>query len=320
VLDLPYILRRAGQMLRGHGVLWGLGCLAQLGTVGVSAGLGSRGLWQQATREMGPAAERLFGRFAGSPALPIAAALLGLLVAAGLFLVAVLAQAALVDQLRTAEECGEVRWRAAWQGGRKHVGSVLVLRLGAALPPLLITVVGALPLIIGRILAEAPPRLLRADAAQFLLRSAGLLLCLLPALGLATLVAIPLHALFRLAVCGCVLEHRSVRDAVRHALATLRRHTGSVLLVWLVELGATLLAIIAVGLPLGVLALAGDLAVAVVRMFSAIAALLLAAAGGVLARAVVVACDGLLETFGAILWTLAYRDLGGLGLTGAEEG
>ncbi len=84
-------------------------------------------------------------------------------------------------------------------------------------------------------------------------------------------------------------------------------------------LAESALTFLGVGLPLGGLVLAGKLAVALAEAFSVGAALLLDLAGGLAWRVVAVASGGLLETFVATLWTLTYRDLGGLGLTGAEE-
>lgn len=316
MIDLPYVLRRAWQIFWRHRTLWLFGCLVRLGTLGASVSLGSRRLWEGAALEAQQPARDLLLGILTSPYLPVPLVVLTLGASFGLLLLGAVGTAALADQLRAAEERGAVRWSAGWRAGRRHLWRTVLIRLCASLPPLAVTLIGALPLVAWRAWALMGPRQPSAPLTGALALPLALA-CLVPALFLAVLLAAPLHILLRLGVCGLVLESRSVRSSAAHAWATLKLHVGQVLLLWLVQMGASATVAIA-AVPAVLLIMSLLWAAVVAELASALAALALSLAGGLLLDVLMLGTGGLLEAFTSTLWTLAYREFGGLGLTGIE--
>jgi hypothetical protein len=142
--------------------------------------------------------------------------------------------------------------------------------------------------------------------------------CLLPGLCLAVLLSIPLSVLQRLAVRACVLEGHGVRESIIRAWEMLREHLGPLALLWLILMGVGIGAMIVLGLPLALVAVS----LAAVALLTAFVSPLLFTALtliiGLLAWLVGAAANSVVETFLSASWTLAYRGLTGLGLTGEE--
>jgi hypothetical protein len=146
----------------------------------------------------------------------------------------------------------------------------------------------------------------------------ALLTCVFPAICLAVMLSVPLSVLWRLAVRACVLEGYGVRQSIARAWAMLREHLGSLALVWLILLGVGVGVTIVIGLPLALVAmLLGTVALLTV-LVSPLLPLALALIGGLLTWLVGAAFRGVVETFTSAVWTLAYRELTGMGLTGEE--
>lgn len=321
MLDLAYVLRRTWQIFLRHRLLWVFGWLAQLGTLGLRVSAGSRERWTRAAAELAAPAGQVLLRLVASPWPALVGVVLGLGAAFGWMVLAAAAGAALIDQVRAAEEQGAVRWRAGWQAARRHLWPVLGLRVLAGLPLLLLAVGGALPVGALGVTVWASADLPAGgviSALSWFLGPLSILGCLFPALAAGLLLAIPLHILLRLAVCGRVLEGLDIGASVRHAWRSLRRHGASVLFVWMLEVAAGAVVGLALGLPLLPVAVVLSAGAGFAGAFSALAALILSAGSGLLFGLWLVVVTGLAEAFSATLWTLAYRDMGGLGLTGVE--
>jgi hypothetical protein len=109
-----------------------------------------------------------------------------------------------------------------------------------------------------------------------------------------------------------------VRQSVVRAWAVVREHLGRLALVWLILLGAETGVTIVIGLPLALVAMSLG-AVALLAVFvSPLLCMALVLIGGLLAWLVGAAFSGVVETFNSAAWTLAYRELTGMGLTGEE--
>jgi len=247
----------------------------------------------------------------------LALALLGLIISVGLALLGALGRAAMVDQVRAAEDRGMVDLRAGWQAGRRHLWPVFLIRLLLGLPVAVVALAGALPTIGTSFLVTGQDRPEVVMPGVFVVLLA-FFTCLLPGICLALLLSIPASVLQRLAVRTCVLEGYGVRESIIRAWAVLREHLGPLALLWLILVGVGIGVIIVLGLPL-VLVTVPLVAVAVLTVFvSPLLSIALTLIIGLLAWLVGAALNSVAETFLSASWTLAYRELTGMGLTGEE--
>jgi hypothetical protein len=320
VIDWGYVLRRAWEITRGRKVLWLFGFLIGLGTVSARfVPSGSR--WERIARELPPDVQRVVSDFLSTPYFAIMIVLLvlsGLVLGVGLALLGALGRAALVDQVQATEDRGVVSLQAGWQAGRRHMWSIFLIRLLLGLPLAVLTMVGALPalgtalLIAGQ---EQPgvviPGILGIELALFA--------CLLPAVCLAILLSIPCSLLQELAVRACVLEGSDVGGSITLAWAMLRKYVGPLMIVWLIVLGVGVGKVIVIILPLVLVMMVLTMGALLTVLVSPLLFTALALLIGLLAWLVGAAVNSVVETFTSAIWTLAYRELMGLGLTGEEE-
>ncbi len=318
-MDLAYILRRAWEITRRRKRLWCFGFLVSLGTVSARFSVNS-GRWEQLARELPPELQPTVTEFLASPYLSVATAiivLLGIVFALGLMLLGALGRAALTDQVQAVENHGAVSLRDGWQTGRRCLWQVFFIRLLLGLPSAVVTLVGALPMLAGALLLagqERPeiviPGLLAVEATLFA--------CLLPAVCLAVLLAVPCSLLQRLAVRACVLQGYGARRSIARAWRMLREHLGLLALIWLILLCVGIGVMLVVILPLALAAMtlitAALLTVFVSPLLFTALTLLIGLATWLLGAAL----TGVAETFISAVWTLTYRDLLGLGRTGDE--
>jgi len=319
-MELGYVLRRAGEITWRHKALWLFGFLVSLGAMGTRFSTSSS-RWERAARELPPEVQRTIFGFLSSPYFTVALValvLLGFIVSVTLALLGALGRAAMVDQVRAAEDLGVVSLRAGWQVGMQSLWPVFLIRLLLGLPAAVVTLMGALPVVGTSLLAagQERPEVVMSGAFAIL---CTLFACLFPAICLAVLLAVPLSVLQRLAVRACVLEGHGVRESVVRAWAMLRGHLGLLALVWLILLGVGIGAIIVFGLPLALVVVALLAATWLTVFVSPLLFIALGMAIGLLAWLVGAAVNGLVETFTSAAWTLAYRELTGLGLTGEGE-
>ena len=319
-MDFVYVLRRAWEITWRHKALWLFGFLVSLGMVGRRIGTSSGNRWGQPARGLPPEVQRLVADFSSNPyfvAVAVALVLLGLIVSVGLALLGALGRAALVDQVRAAEDRGVVNLRAGWRAGGRHLWSVFLIRLLLGLPVAVVALAGALPAVGTSLLIAGQERPEVVIPGIFAV-SLVFLACLVPAICLAVLLSIPLSVLQRLAVRACVLEGYGVRESIVHAWGMLREHPGPLALTWLSLAGIGIGVMIVTGLPLALLVVS---LVAVVWLTAFVSPLLFI--GLVLTIMLLewlagAAVSSVVETFTSALWTLAYRELTGLGLTGEE--
>ena len=121
-----------------------------------------------------------------------------------------------------------------------------------------------------------------------------------------------------MAVRACVLEGHGVRGSINAAWRGLRRHPGPLMVVWLVlavlGIGVMVVLIVALGLMAVALIVVVSLAAFASPQLFAVLALL----AWLLVWLVGAAVSSVIEAFTSAVWTLAYRDLMGLGLTGED--
>jgi len=96
----------------------------------------------------------------------------------------------------------------------------------------------------------------------------------------------------------------------------LREHFGVVALLWAVQLLATIVATIVGGLPVIAVGFGLQAVVAITSLVSMLLSIALGLVAGLSVWILGAAIFGVVETYVSTVWTLAYRELTGLGLTG----
>jgi hypothetical protein len=319
-MDVGYILRRAWPITWHHKALWLFGLLVGLGTASTRFGMVSV-QWDLVLAELPPEIRTPITEFIDSPYLAVVVIILvvfGLAVGFGLMLLNTLGRIGLVHQARAAEEYGVIVLRGGWRAGKQYLWKVFTIRLLLGLSLGVLIVAGALPSIVTQLVTAGQ------DSETAILGDLGAevfrLVCEAPAWCIAALLSVPLGLLQRLAVRACVLENLDTRGSLASAWEMLREHLGAIVLVWSILFGIGACVLLVLGLPLGatwlLLLSIARLAAFASPMLSAALALLI----GVSTWLVLVLIIGVAETFSSATWTLAYRELTGIGRTGEEGG
>ncbi len=317
-MDLGYVLRRAWEITWRHKVLWLFGFL-----VALSSGAPTRSNvnYNSTTSELPPEMQHAIYEFVTSPYFVVAIVALVLVsIVVGLVLafVGALGCAALVDQVRVAEESGTPSARAGFLAGWQHTWPVFLIRFLLRLPVGLLALAGAVPVLVGAFSMVQSLRPGDSPPPNILLILGSTFACLLPAVCLALLLAIPLGVLEQLSIRACVLERRSLGESFKRGWSVLKDNLGSIALLWLVLLGIGIGVALVIGLPLALCMLAILMPLLMVVVFSPILFVVLGFVVGIVAWLLGAALRSVVETFTSATWTLAYRELTGLGLTGED--
>jgi hypothetical protein len=320
-MDLGYVLRRAWQITWQHKALWLFGFLVGLELGMVGARLSVSGVqWERAVQELPPDAQRPIVDFLDSSYVDVAAAafaVVGFLISVGLALLGALGRTALVNQVQSAENYDVVVLKGGWLAGKRHLWRVFSIRLLLGLPVAVVTLASVLPIVATRFLTAGHEQLevvlVGVLAIEFLSFA-----CFTPALCLAVLLSIPLSVLQRLSVRACVFEGLGVRGSITRAWAMLREYVGALALTWLALTGIGIGVILLIGLPLVLVATSLLTVVWLTAFTSPLLSVALALVIGLLTWLVGTAAGGVAETFFSAAWTLAYRELIGMGRTGEE--
>jgi hypothetical protein len=318
-MELGYILRRSWRITWEHRLLWIFGCLVSLVVMGTRTGV-SGSQWELAVQELPPDVQQPITVFLEGPHFaPVAVvfSVLGFVVSVGLLLVGSLGRAGLVHQTRAAEDYGVVVLKGGWLAAKRHLWRVFIIRLLLGLPVGVVVLLGLLPAIVSRLYflnQEQSEIAILGGITEGLLR----ITCFTPALCMSGLLSIPIGALQRLAVRACVLEKLNVRTSIIRAWEVLREHLGGLTLMWLALLGIGIAVALVILLPFALLWVLLWAAARLTVYYSSLLSLGLTLAVGVLMWLAGVVGGGIAETFFSATWTLAYRDLAGMGRTGEE--
>jgi len=313
MIDHPYVVRRAWQMTWRNRSLWLFGFLASLsGLLRFDARTTAARLPLEVQRQIaaalqGPHAE-----------LAIAALVfLLLLISFTLAVLGALGRGALIEQANHIENMGApAAALAGLQAGKSHTWQVLVILFLLGLPASSVMAVGSASYIASAYALYLSPGP-TPDLAAFTETAARFLACFLPALLLGLFLAVPLCALQRLAVRACVLEDRTIGGSVRRAWELAQSHLGALLVLWLILAGIGAGLTVTLGCPTGLLILGLLIPSRLLRSTTPSAQVALCGMS-LLLRLAGAAVVGVMETFLSASWTLAYRELTGLGRTGEE--
>lgn len=301
-MDLRYAFRRAWRITWHQRGLWLFGLLASL-----SSRLRPAIGWTNPPPEIAHLVERVtasswFGLIAATLFL------LSIAITLGVTFVNALGESALAAQVYRIEDGRRPSRADGWAAGRAQAQPVFLIILLLGLPVFVLVGIGVVAYLV-TIRAISPS--LPAPIDQMPVVGAGLA-CLAPALCLGAILAVPLHILQRLAVLACVLEGRTPWESVTRGWEVLRDQLGPVLGVWLIGLLVSLGGAALVGAPCG----ASVLVLRMSQWLTEGVSLGLAIGSTLFFWLTGLAVNTILETFRSALWTLAYRQLTGMGRRG----
>jgi hypothetical protein len=316
VLDLAYILRRAWQIPWNHRLLWLFGACVGMGAAAGRAGLGNRGVGAQVMPD--PPAFLVYvmpGTFVVSrhPLVIGGIVMLAAEMALGLWWLESLGRVGLVHQAGQVEDIGVAKWKSAWLACRRWVWEVFALRLLLAVPVVIIAGLGLVPalgsaLYVSRLYGQAAPASLRPLLAPLVLA------CISPTVCLGMLLSIPANILLRLAVRVCILEGLSWRESAARAWAILRQRPAWVILLWIIQAAITMLVVVVVGAPLVLLTIASSSVALALGLISPTLRLAVSLLSAFMIWVASVVVHGVLEAHLSTMWTVAFREMEGLGL------
>jgi hypothetical protein len=307
-MDFGKVLSRAWEITWRWKILWVLGFLAALGQ-GNGASQSNYSLvgedFQRYGYNLGDSAEQFYAFFAALSVLILGLICLGLIIVIALWVVSVIARGGLIAGVQQVEEEGSTSFRKAWSAGVRKFWTLFGLGILAALPLILLIIIGLIVLALGIFVgiglldvAEA------AGITTIILVSiicGGFLCC-----GLFILVIV----LEQIRIYGeraAILEDLGWIDAFKRGWEVLKDNLGATIILWLiffalgiVVFGISFVLVFVLATPLfGLLAfsdpgwwLVGPICI-----------------GGVLGTIVFALIRSIVMTFTSATWTLAYREM-----------
>jgi hypothetical protein len=310
-MDYSKVLRRAWEITWRWKVLWILGFLAGLGK---AAGTSSNTSYSTSSGDWG-----------GSPAFEIPPALIGVLIGVGclalligiaIWVISVMARGGLIAGVQQVEEESDTSFLRAWRVGRDRFWTLFGIGVLAAIPMIILVILGLLTLGIGVFAAIQAP-----GDVSWPSRSGGILIPLLCCSGTFCCglfgISIILAQIRIYAERAAILEGLGWIDSFKRGWDVLKDNLGPTIILWLI--------FFFIGLALALLVFA--IGVALFLPFVAIVAntdpgawmIAPACCGGLLAVIVFALISAIVETFASATWTLAYRELTGLASPPAAE-
>jgi hypothetical protein len=306
-MDYGGILKRAWQITWRWKVLWILGFLAALGS---SMGGGSN-FYSANQRDVGRWTNQALPSdlLAWGIGILVAVACLAFLVGIALWVVSVIARGGLIAGVQQVEDEGSTGFLSAWRVGRKRFRTLFGISALAAIPIILVVVIGAVLAILttaGFVTVQnttQDARALGGAAIVFGVVCGGALCC-----GLI-LLSVALSQIQLYAERAAILEGLNWIESFKRGWAVLKKNLGPTIIFWLIFL--------VIGLIFGAVIVGGVLAL-VVPLFAIFRnvepgpwLVVPAVCGGLLAVAVGAVINSVVQTFTSATWTLVYRHLTG---------
>jgi hypothetical protein len=305
-VDFGKVLTRAWEITWRWKVLWILGFLASLGCGGGGGGGGGSSYSEDASS---------WGKTYHTPYIPpevialiVGAMCLGIIVIIAIWVVSVIARGGLIAGVQQVEEEDSTTFGQAWRVGVSRFWTMFGIGILASVPFIILLIVGFVVLVVmltGSGLAIDSSGAIGGLGIVLSLLCGGAFCCGMIILGII-LAQVRLYA-----ERAAVLEGLGWIEAFKRGWEVLKENLGSTIILWLIFL--------AIGLVLGVI------------VFSIVMALLLpiialvtnidpgpwmimpACCGGLLAIVVGALLSAIITTFTSATWTLAYREMIGLG-------
>ena len=306
-MDFGKVLSRAWEITWRWKVLWVFGFLVSLGQGG------SRGSSSSYRVEYGGRGGQFLERIPPAVVgLLIALACVGLIIGLALWVLSVIGRGALIGGVQQVEEEGSTDLSRAWRVGVNRFWTLFGISILTALP-VLILVILVVAAFVGPILAEVGLSAGRRGPTGILALS---FLCGTPLCCSAIVATILLSQIKIYADRAAVLEGLGWIDAFRRGWQVLKDNLGPTIVFWLIFFGIGLVFVAVVG---------GGLLVLLVPFIALVASTDLGAwilvpigCGGLLAIVVSALIGSIVQTFTSATWTLAYREMIGLGTLSAD--
>ncbi len=304
-MDFGKVLGRAWEITWRWKMLWVLGFLAALGQ-GSGANPSNYSLsgdeFERYGYRLGDSAEQFFALLSG---LILVLICLALIVAIVLWVVSVIARGGLIAGVQQVEEEGSTSFGKAWSAGVRKFWTLFGLGILAALPLILLIIIGVILLALGIFVGiglmevgEAAPIL---TIVLVSIICGGFLLC-----GLFILVVV----LEQIRIYGeraAILEDLGWIDAFKRGWQVLKDNLGATIILWLIFFA---LGIVIFGLSFAlVFALAAPLFGLFVINDPGWWLLGPLCIGGVLGTIVFALIRSIIMTFTSATWTLAFREM-----------
>ena len=304
-MDFGKVLGRAWEITWRWKMLWVLGFLAALGQ-GSGANPSNYSLsgdeFERYGYRLGDSAEQFFAVLSG---LILVLICLALIVAIVLWVVSVIARGGLIAGVQQVEEEGSTSFGKAWSAGVRKFWTLFGLGILAALPLILLIIIGVILLALGIFVGiglmevgEAAPIL---TIVLVSIICGGFLLC-----GLFILVVV----LEQIRIYGeraAILEDLGWIDAFKRGWEVLKGNLGATIILWLIFFA---LGIVIFGLSFAlVFALAAPLFGLFVISDPGWWLLGPLCIGGVLGTVVFAVIRSIVMAFTSATWTLAYREM-----------
>jgi hypothetical protein len=300
------LITRSFEIMWRHRYLWLLAILG--GAADVNSGgfpsLGNLNSFNSFNRPAQPAPGSL-----GTPptqflqdyvSLIVAGVALLVVLALAWFLLSCVTTGALVRASAEHDAERPFRFGLAWRTGLGTFWSILGLRLLWLLLGLAALALLGLLVLFGFLAYQAGQ-----SAALALVVLVGILLFLALIAG-----GILAGIVFILAVRSVVLEERRAIAGLQRALGLMRARLGRVLLVWLIQIGLGLVAGVAVAVPVvAVLLVVGGMVLGLALGANVTAAVVVGVPLGLLVLAGLIVLGGMIGTYFSTYWTLAFRRL-----------
>jgi hypothetical protein len=305
MMDFGKVLGRAWEITWRWKMLWVLGFLAALGQ-GSGGGQPNYSMsgdeFERFGYQLGDSAEQFFALISG---LVLGLICLMLIVAIALWVVSVIARGGLIAGVQQVEEEGSTSFRKAWSAGARKFWTLFGLGILAALPLILLIIIGLVVLTLGIFVGIGLMDVGEAAGITTIVLVSiicgGFLCC-----GLFILVII----LEQIRVYGeraAILEDLGWIDAFKRGWEVLKDNLGATIILWLiffalgiVIFGISFVLVFALAAPLFGLFVIND------PGWGLLGPLCI---GGVLGTVVFALIRSIVMAFTSATWTLAYREM-----------
>jgi hypothetical protein len=308
-MDYGKILGRAWEITWRWKILWILGFLAALGN-----GSGASSSSSSYSGDSGEWSRTFYDGIPPEVAGIILALLcLGLFIAIAIWVVSIIARGGLIAGVHQVEEEESTSFGEAWRAGASRFWTLFGVSFLAALPMILLAIVGLVVLmvtVLGGVAVSDTPEAIAGVVLPAIL-CGGVLCC-----G-AVILSIILAQIRIYAERAAVLEGLGWIDAFKRGWEVLKDNLGPTVVFWIIffVIGLALVAVI------------GGIVVAMFIPFLAVMfntdpgawMAVPICCGGLLAIIVGAVVGAIVETFTSATWTLAYREMIGLGAPEASE-
>lgn len=302
-LDFGAILARAWKITWDNKVLWIFGILAGLGSGGGGNGFNSRfsnfGNRPGERPELPPRVEEFIDRFSADPTMlfAIIGGVMCLIILIALILLALssIGRGGLIGGVQIVEANGKATFGEAWNVSLRHFWKLFLIRLLTGFLTFLIILILVVP---GGILTG-------------LTLGVGVV-CLIPLICVAVILAIILSIIAYFAQIAAVIEGVSIMDALRRSWELLRANLAPIIIlgITLAVVGGLLSFVISLPIFLIVVpAVISMMGFANENQAVGTTALVIAGSCFVLYLPVLLIASGVLQTWITSAWTLAYQQL-----------